>query len=231
MPHAPRQACLLACLALIAGGSAIAGCGRGQDRETLQERAAGLPREEDLDLRRETRTAPVRMGEGTGAITPAAVMEAQDLTRVYPLASPALVRIERQDRPGAERALVAEAEAESGDMLVLDRGQGIRLGGREVMAGPLVRSARYLVYVLPPGGVRQEASRTTIRPPTQAEIEAAMGAREAREEQERREAILRRQEEAQEDMQEETRRQEEMPPPNNPPPPEGGAPPTSGPSR
>lgn len=181
-----RGAAGTAGVVLLAGG-----CGTTTQSSPAGPRGAGgdgpgrtLPSGQDVQPQFESQRTEMRPGEGMGDIQPTLILQAEDLTLVFQLPSPALVEVRRVE--GEEGVTVASAEGRQGQVVVVDRREGVRLGGQELQAGPLQRGATYELYVLPPGGVRHEVTRTTVRPPTLEEIEAAREARLEREAAERR---------------------------------------------
>lgn len=163
----------------LAGFGGVGGC-NGTTEAPPPER---LPEERDVRPQFESEREGLRMGQGLDQFQPAAVLEQEDMTLVFPLPSAAQVQVHRVE---AEQSVeVARAEGRQGQLLVVDRGEGVRLGDQRLRNGPLQRDRQYVLYVLPPGGVRQEVTRTTVRPPTREEIEAAREEREEREAEER----------------------------------------------
>lgn len=159
---------------LVAGG-----CHSTPEEPPAEPRAS----EQDVLPQYETARTQMRVEEGLDRIPPTLVMGADDMTLVFQLPSPARIEVRRVEGQGG--VAVASAEGERGQMVVVDRREGVRLGGRALRNGPLQRRVVYELYVLPPGGVRQEVTRTTVRPPTPEEIEAAREARLEREAAER----------------------------------------------
>ena len=102
-----------------------------------------------------------------GDLRPAAVLPPQERKMFYPFSSPALARVERRD--GGGTAVVVEAEVGRNAILLIDRRMGVIVDGRVLAAGPLSRTAAYELYVLPPGGVVNEATVTRIRPENEQE--------------------------------------------------------------
>ena len=111
---------------------------------------------------------PLTPGGVLADLKPAAVLGRDERQLFYPLAAPAQVRVVRRDAGGAA-ATLAQVEAGQGQILLLERRMGVMLGDARLVSGPLARDASYEVYVLPPGGVVNEATVTRVRPETDDE--------------------------------------------------------------
>ena len=132
-------------------------------RPAEQEPPLPPPRMTREVVERRAMTPPPALGE----LKPAAALAADQRQTFYPFAGPALARVER--REGSVATVVAEAEVGRSAILLIDRRAGVVLDGRVLAAGPLSRGASYELYVLPPGGVRNEVTVTQLRPETEQE--------------------------------------------------------------
>ena len=150
-------------------------------------REGGADQQEDGTTQATTRPMPqttrqvvgqsVQIPREMGEIPPVAMLPAGEQRLFYNAMGPLRLRVSRGDG-----SMLAEADVRSGEVLIVDRRDGVRLsrqGGSETLVrGPLDERAVYSVYALPIGGVRSESERTVIRPETPAEVEARMKALE-----------------------------------------------------
>ena len=187
------QAVTVVLLSLLVG-SGPAGCGMFGDRSgPTPDREAGADgaaaeaeQEEPLpapELRRDVLGVDsLPAPEELARLRPAATLPPGERTMIYNALGPLLLRVSR-----ADGSVLAEAEAQAGEVLVVDRRSGVRLGGRQVVRGPLDEQAEYALYARPPGGVRREVTRSRFRPETVEEREERAEAMREEEERRRRE--------------------------------------------
>ena len=140
---------------------AAAGCSSGDD---APPRADQSVTDADLDLLGVRRDAAAAL-DPAGDLRPAAVLEPGDLGGLvaFPLNSDARVRLDvvRDGRDGRadRRETLVEADVPGGALLRLSTDGGLVAGRRVLLAGPLDRGATHELYLLPPGGVANEAGR------------------------------------------------------------------------
>ena len=112
---------------------------------------------------------PLTPGGVLADLRPAGVLGQGERQLFYPFAAPAQCQVARRDAAGGPPARLVQVEVEQGQILLVDRRMGIMLDGTRLVPGPLARGAAYEVYVLPSGGVVNEATVTRVRPETDAE--------------------------------------------------------------
>ena len=167
-------------------GLGLAGCqGRqSQSGETQADGEAGdaaskaeLPapemKSEVLDR------TPLNVPAELANLRPVEILEAEEQMTLYRGMGPLRLRITRQDG-----STLAEVETQAGDVLVVDRRSGVKVGGEVIVPGPLEERSTYAIFALPTGGVRQEVTRSVIRPENVQEREARAKAEAERRRQE-----------------------------------------------
>lgn len=171
MPH-PKPTLLLAMPLFVS-----VGCGGDASTEPPAERPESLPtlseaEANELELKRvETSQGEIATPDALAALPPAAVLARGEETFPVYVASPMSIRVTRRAPGGVERD-VTRHDAESGGYLFVSRYSGMKFSGKTVLEGPLVAEDEYLIYLEPLGGVRREATRTRVRPITDAELAA-----------------------------------------------------------
>lgn len=157
-------------------GPGLAGCSRGQSGQPggearADDQAATQEGQSDAlpppELRSEVlERQPLNVPPDLANLRPVEVLPDGEQMTLYRAMAPLRLRVAR-----ADGTTLSEVEADSGQVLVVDRRTGVKLGGEVLVRGPLEEHSVYAIYALPTGGVRQEATRTLIRPETPAERE------------------------------------------------------------
>ena len=117
----------------------------------------------------EVETGTVIVDEQSAQLQPNLVLAVGGDWEAMQLDNAAMLRITAK-LPGREEVTLHEAENDPPQLLLVSRREGIKLSGQVLRAGPLLDEAEYRVYLLPPGGVRNEVTQTTVRPATLAEL-------------------------------------------------------------
>ena len=120
---------------------------------------------------------PLNVPAELANLRPVEVLEAGEAMTLYRAMGPLRLRVTRQDG-----TTLSEVETQAGDVLVVDRRSGVKVDGKVVVAGPLEERSTYAIFALPTGGVRQEVTRSVIRPENEQEREARAQAERRRQE-------------------------------------------------
>jgi hypothetical protein len=163
-------------------GLGLAGCQRSQpDGETQvgeEGRASDGEALPPPEMKSEVlERTPLNVPAELANLRPVAVLEAGEAMTLYRAMGPLRLRVTRQDG-----TTLAEAETLAGDVLVVDRRSGVKVDGEVIVAGPLEEGSTYAIFALPTGGVRQEVTRSVIRPENEQERESRAQAERRREE-------------------------------------------------
>ena len=118
-----------------------------------------------------------------GELRPVAEMSPNADRLVWTVNGPQLLRLTQF--AGKNESPLMDVPARAGQVLVMTRDTGIQLGDQTLRKTRLDDGIGYRLYVLPPGGIRNEATRTVTRVATEEEKAAALEKlREQREAQE-----------------------------------------------
>ena len=170
----PQRSLLIAAAACSVVGVGCAGERSEPDRRNVDLYEARNPGSVETT---EVETGSVVVDEQSARLRPNLVLardgdwEAMQLDNASTLRITALL-------PGREEVTLHEAETDPPQLLLISRREGIKLSGQVLRTGPLLDEAEYRVYVLPPGGVRNEVTQTTVRPATPAEVAQRRAERE-----------------------------------------------------